>query len=317
MDYFEHKRVLVTGASGFIGSNLVHRLVQKGAQTGVLVRDSSDLWRLAEIKKDVGIFKASLEDQPAVDLAFKEVQPELVFHCAAYGVDPRQTDYDLAVKANIIGTMNILDAAGGTGCEKIINTGTCMEYGEKQQIIRENCEPEPVSIYGSTKAAATIIARQIAFEKGINLITLRPFGVFGEREGSHKFFPHLILSILAGREVKLSPCEQYRDYCYIDNIIDGFLLAAQAHNVKNTILNIGSGVIHQLKTYVDLVYQLMEIDGKPLYGAVPYRKNEMWKQQPEVSKIKRLLHWNPRISLEEGIKRTIAWYRQNQYQYSM
>ncbi|MGE5558998.1 MAG: NAD-dependent epimerase/dehydratase family protein [Bacillota bacterium] len=313
--FFRNKKVLVTGASGFIGSNLVHRLVGEQASTAVLVRRSSDLWRLEEILPELDLCYADLEDASAVHNALNDVRPEMVFHCGAYGVDSRQQDYATAVRVNVIGAINLFNAAAEAGCYKIVNTGTCMEYGDKKELITEDCEARPLEIYGITKLWATMIAHRIAAEKSIKLITLRPFGVFGGREGSHKFFPHLILSILDGREVRLTSCEQYRDYCFIDNIIDGFLLAARDQTLDNEIFNIAGGKAYKLKYYVNLVYKIMKAEGEPQYGAVPYRNNEMWKQQPDVAKIRNTLHWEAKISLEEGLERTIAWYRENRGKY--
>nr|WP_304220166.1 NAD(P)-dependent oxidoreductase [Fredinandcohnia onubensis] len=311
-NFFSNQRVLITGANGFIGSHVVQRMVQEEALVSVLVRESSDLWRIEEYKKDIDIHLVDLRDSSAIDKIVKQIKPDFIFHVGAYGVDSRQKDYFTAASTNIMGTMNLLNSVKDIGCKKFINVGTCMEYGDKQEIIKENSYLEPDSIYGSTKASATIIAHQIAKENNINLVTLRPFGIFGEKEGSHKFFPYIILSILEGKEVNLTPCEQYRDYCYIENIMDGFVLAAKNEAVNHEIFNIGNGEIFKLKHFVDLIYKEMGLQKQPNYGAIPYRKNEVWRQQPDTTKIKRFLNWEPKVSLEEGIKRTINWYMANE-----
>lgn len=310
-DTFRNVKILVTGASGFIGSHIAARMVMEGARVSVLIREESDLWRLDDLKDDFDIYRVDLRDKARLGECIKKVRPDYIFHMGAYGVDARQHDYLTAAHTNIIGTMNLLDALIETGCEKFLNIGTCMEYGDKKEIIPEGATLEPFNIYGSTKAAATLIAHQIAAEKGIDVVTLRAFGIFGENEGSHKFFPHIILSVLQGREVNLTACEQYRDYCYIDNLIDGFLMAALNSSVKNEVFNIGSGTIHKLSYYVDMVYEQMKPAKSPNYGAIPYRPGEVWRPQPDVSKIKKMLNWRPLISFEEGLKRTIAWYDQN------
>jgi nucleoside-diphosphate-sugar epimerase len=310
-NYFGNQKVLITGANGFIGSHVVQRMVQEKALVSVMVRESSDLWRIEELIKDIDIHLVDLRDSSSVDTCIKQIKPDFIFHVGAYGVDSRQKDYYTATSTNIIGTMNLLNSVRDVGCKKFINVGTCMEYGDKKEIIREDSYLEPDSIYGSTKASATIIAHQIAAENNISLVTLRPFGIFGEKEGSHKFFPYIILSILEGKEVNLTPCEQYRDYCYIDNIMDGFVLAAKNENIKNQIFNIASGEIFKLKHFVDIIYKEVGLKNQPNFGALPYRKNEVWKQQPDTTKIKTLLNWEPKVSLEEGIKRTINWYQEN------
>ncbi len=146
-------------------------------------------------------------------------------------------------------------------------------------------------------------------------MTLRAFGIFGENEGSHKFFPHLILSSLKGGNVDLTACQQYRDYLYVENIIDAFLLAAREKECRNEIFNVGSGEIHPLQYYVDQVFGLMETEAQPRFGALPYRPDEMWRPQPDIGKIQRRLNWKQRISLGEGLVRTINWYRENAYLY--
>jgi nucleoside-diphosphate-sugar epimerase len=314
-EFLNGKKVLITGSSGFIGSHMVFRAIKENANVCVLARESSDLWRIEDVSKKIDIRKIDLRDQTALLAHMKQIKPDFVFHFGAYGVDSRQKDYYEAVDTNIIGTINLLNAAGDIGCEKFINTGSCAEYGDKTELIYEDDELCPLSIYGSTKAAGVIIAHQIAHEKNIDIITLRSFGVFGENEGSHKFFPHLILSILTKGDINLTLCEQYRDYCYVENIIDGFVLAAKDKSIKNEIFNIGSGVVHKMKVFVDLVFKNLNTETKPNYGAVPYRKNEMWKQQPDTGKIRDMLGWKPKISLEEGIARTTHWYKNNLHKY--
>lgn len=177
--------------------------------------------------------------------------------------------------------VHLVKSLSQTGCNKLINIGSCMEYGNKDDQVKENAYLEPFNIYGSTKAAGTIIAHQLAAQEGLPLITLRAFGIFGEREGSHKFFPHIILSILQGREIKLTGCEQYRDYCYVDNLVDAFLLAAKSPQ-QNDIFNVGSGTIRPLRDYVEMIYQRMDSQVKPRYGAIPYRPVEFWRPWPDI-----------------------------------
>jgi nucleoside-diphosphate-sugar epimerase len=195
--------------------------------------------------------------------------------------------------------------------------GSCAEYGDRKDFMSETMYLEPVSIYGSTKACSTILAHQIAKENNISIATIRPFGVFGEAEERHKVFCHIILTALEGKDVPLTLCEQYRDYCYVENIIDALILAAKSSAVKSEIFNAGSGVSYPLKHYVNLIFKYLDIDRKPIYGAVPYRKNEIWGPKPDISKVKSMLHWKPRIDLEQGIKRTVQWFKVNMHEYAM
>lgn len=305
------KAVLVTGAGGFIGSHVTRRMLRENARVSVLVRENTDLWRLADIVDRISIFKADIRDHIGVEQCIAYSRPDYVFHMAAYGVDSRQKDYRVAAETNILGTINLLNALKDSSCKKLLNIGSCMEYGNKVGVIREDAVLEPFNIYGGTKAAATILAHQLARENNLDLITLRAFGIFGENEGSHKFYPNIIISLLRGDTVKLTGCQQYRDYCYIDNLMDALVLAVLNLECRNEVFNVGSGCIHQLKYYVNLVYRHFPNALKPQFGAIPYRADEVWKPHPDVRKIKAMLGWIPKISLQEGLVRTISWYAQN------
>jgi nucleoside-diphosphate-sugar epimerase len=315
--FFRGKNIAVTGANGFIGSRIVKRLVDYGANVHVMVREASDLWRIENELEDVNILRVDMKIPETVTGCVRIAKPEYVFHMAAYGVDHRQKDYIEAAHTNIIGTINIINAAKASGCSKLINTGTSMQYGNRPGPIIEESMYKPNNIYGSTKAAATILAHQIAQESEIDIATIIPFGVFGESEGSHKFFPHVILSVLRGIDVELSHCEQFRDYCYVENIIDGFLLAAVNKSIKNGIFNIGSGETYKLKHFVKLITEKMEINCNIKYGSIDYRKNDLWSPKPDIKKISETLGWKPRISLDKGIEMTIEWFRENLDKYAI
>lgn len=315
--FFRGKKIAVTGANGFIGSRLVKRLVGYGANVHIMVREASDLWRIENLLADVTISRTDMRIPEIVTECVRAAKPEYIFHMAAYGVDHRQKDYIEAANTNILGTINIIEAAKASGCGKLINTGTSMQYGNKPGSIIEDSIYKPNNIYGSTKAAATILAHQIAQENEIDIATIIPFGVFGESEGSHKFFPHVILSALRGIDVELSHCEQFRDYCYVENIIDGFLLAAANKKIKNGIFNIGSGETYKLKHFVNLITEKMECSCNIKYGSIDYRKNDLWSPKPDIKKISEDLGWKPRISLEVGIEMTIEWFKDNLDKYSI
>lgn len=304
------KRILVTGGFGFIGAHLVKRLLAEGAEVFIIGRQGTKTWRLEEELKNVSMYGVDITDSTKVGKCIKDICPEIVFHLAAYGVNSAQNEYIKAANINILGMINILNVLKNACCTKFINMGTCAEYGDRKDPMREDMYPLPVSIYGSSKASATIIAHQIAKENNIDIITLRPFGIFGEGEERHKIFCNIILSILEDKEVKLTLGEQLRDYCYIENIIDGMVMAAKS-NLKNKVLNIANGSLFSLRYYVDLIFKNMKTDRVPLYGSIEYRKNEMWSPAADISEIQTELGWSPKVGLEDGIIKTIKWYEEN------
>ena len=219
---FTNSKVLITGASGFIGSHLVRRMVEENAEVNIIVREGSDLWRIESLLKDIKIYRADLRDSEKIDEYIRKIKPIMLLIWRLTVLIQDKKIIIIAANTNIIGTMNMLNPLISVGCKKFLNIGTSMEYGDKKEIIKETTHLEPFNIYGSTKAASTILAHQIAGENNIDIVTLRAYGVFGENEGNHKFFPHIILSILNNTDVNLTGCEQYRDYSYIENLIDGF-----------------------------------------------------------------------------------------------
>lgn len=308
-------RVLVTGGYGFIGSHLVKRLLKQQANVGLFVRKPSNSWRLTDRLHNIEKYEVDIQDRVQVQNAIKQFKPDYIFHLAAYGVDSANQDYMSAVETNVIGTIHIIQAAKLVDCKKIIHFGSSSEYGNKTKPIDENMVLTPVDIYGSSKAAATIIAHQIALENNINIITLRPFGVFGEAEAPHKLFSYIILQVLNSKSVDLTLCNQLRDYCYIDNIVDACILTIENNGIQHDIFNIGSGEVHPLKYYVELIFKHLQTDRVPNYGALPYRGNERWVPQPNIHKAQKLLAWEPKIGIEEGIVRTVRWYMQNKHLY--
>ncbi|PRT09423.1 CDP-abequose synthase [Bacillus thuringiensis] len=312
---FKNKTFLITGGYGFIGSHLARRLLNLQARIVLFIRTPSNFWRLKDIIKNIETYEIDIRDRKQVQDAIKKVNPDYIFHLAAYGVNSAHTDYMHAIETNIIGTCNIIQAAKLMNCKKIINFGSSSEYGNKMEPIHENMLLTPVDIYGSTKAAATILAHQIASENSINLITLRPFGIFGESEEPHKIFSYIILQVLQNKDVNLTFCNQLRDYCYIENIIDACILAVENTTVQNEIFNIGSGTIYPLKHYVELLFKHLKTNSRPNYGAIPSRTNERWVPEADVQKIKNSLSWEPRINIEEGIIKTVNWYKNNKHLY--
>ncbi len=303
--------VLVTGGCGFIGSHLVRRLMKSGARVAIATRDTTNAWRLKDVIHEINCYPVDVRHAHQVEACVKNVRPHLIFHMAAYGVDPRQANVSDAVATNVMGTVNILEAARIHQVTRVVNLGSSSEYGDVQEAVTEEAPLEPLDIYGSTKAAATIIAHQQARAHHLSLITLRPFGVFGEYEASHKLFTYVITSALQHHAITLTMCEQSRDYCYVENVIDGLLLAAITPQVREAIFNIGTGSVRPLREYIDLILRFLPTTAKPTYGALPPRNNERWSPHPDVRQIHTQLGWKPHVSVEDGIAQTVAWFVKN------
>ncbi|MBG0970683.1 NAD(P)-dependent oxidoreductase [Bacillus sp. SRB3LM] len=307
----KNSKILVTGGHGFIGAHLVRRLLQEEAQVSILARENANLWRIQNILKDIQICNGDIVDTQKINNISRKLKPDYIFHLAADSGCSSKTTSIQKIKTNILGTANIVEAIAQIGCKKIINLGSSSEYGASLQKIDENTDINPIDIYGITKSTATKIAHNVALKHKMDIVTLRPFNIFGEGESSERLFPYVILQLLQGKNVHLTNCTQTRDYCYIENLITALILAAKKTNIKNEIFNIGSGITHSLQYFVEIIFENFETNKKPLYGFLPYKENERMNVSSDVSKIKKILNWDITTPLEKGIQNTIKWYKEN------
>ncbi len=310
-DSLTGKHLLVTGGAGFIGSHLVRRLTDAHADVTVLTKAGVPLWRLAQTGCCCRIAAADITDEQAVARLFKDSPPDGVFHFAAYGVDSADQDITQAVSVNVGGTVNILKAMKSCGCPRAVMMGSGAEYGNHDGPMDENTPLHPGDAYASTKAAATLIAHQYAASAGIGVVTLRPFGVYGEAEPRHKIICHAILSMLRGEPLDLTPCTQCRDYCYVGDIVDAALSAYQNESLKNAVFNLGTGCARPLRDYIEQIRTVIQPSSAVNFGALPFRAHELWSPMPDVHLAAEQLHWHSAHSLEEGLQKTVNWFREN------
>lgn len=309
------KHLLVTGGAGFIGSHLVRRLADECANVTVLTKSDSPLWRLAQCGCCCRIAAADITDEPSVTRIFNDSPPDGVFHLAAYGVNSADKDISRAVSVNVNGTVNILKAMKNCGCPRAVIMGSGAEYGNHSGPVDENAPLHPSDTYASTKAAATLIAHQYAKQQGIGIVTLRPFGVYGEAEPRHKIFCHAILSMLRGEPLDLTLCTQCRDYCYVGDIVEAAVTAYQNESLKNAVFNLGTGCARPLRDYIEQIRGIIQPGSSVNYGARPFREHELWSPLPDVRLAADQLHWQSKQSLEEGLQKTIEWFRENERYY--
>ena len=308
------KTIFLTGATGFIGSHLLKRLIKEGCNVHISIRKNSSLWRIEDFKDDFVSHKIDLNDFEAVRSLIKQIKPDVIFHLAAYGVDYRQQDIHQTIDVNINASVNLFEAFLANNGNRFIHTGSCFEYGQKNIPISEGDFLDPTSVYGASKASSVHLLSGMA--KGMQsgeLVILRPFGVFGENEGLHRFVPQVIDKLKCEHAVQMTLGEQIRDYIYIDDLIDAYILAAVVPlENKVEIINIGSGKGIAIKHLALIILKQLGVSNDLLqFGAMPYRPDEMMYLVANVGKAKSVLGWEPKVSIEKGIEYTINWYNQN------
>lgn len=320
-------KVLVTGAGGFIGSHLADRLVEEGASVRAMVHyNALGSWGWLERSLLAGrmdVVAGDITDAVSVREAMRGV--DVVFHLAALIAIPYSYRAPASyVRANIEGTLHVLQAARDLGTRRVIVTSTSEVYGTARTVpITEEHPLQGQSPYSATKIGADKLAEAYHLSYGLPVVTLRPFNTFGPRQSARAVIPTIITQALAGDVVKLGNTHPTRDLNYVGNTVDGYVAAATAPNIEGATIQLGTGREISIGELVPLVGSLV---GKTLRVVVDDDRQR--KAGSEVDRLiasraraELLLGWQPKVTLEDGLARTVeflrehaALYRTGQYQ---
>jgi len=314
MGCVENLKALITGATGFIGSNLLRALVSNNFETHVTIRKDSNIWRISEVIDQVEVHYCDLTDQERVKQMILETRPQLIFHLAAHGATPHQKEKAKIMNANFMGTINLIDACVEAGFECFINTGSSSEYGIKLEPMKETDVLEPIDDYGVSKAAATLYCQSIAKNHDLNILTLRLFSPYGYFEDPDRLVPYLIRSCLNDEPVVLYNPKAVRDFVFIDDVVNAYLVAVKSADkvMSGEIFNVSSGKQHSVKDIFNIVKKTTRYKKKAIIDNSKSRmrpgdKAIIW--EADITKIKKVLGWEARTTLTEGIKKTVAWFK--------
>ena len=311
------KKILVTGATGFVGANLVRHFLKKGASISILKRQESNLWRIRNIANQISVYNADLLDYARVNKAVKRIRPDVILHAATYGGYLIQDSLSGILKTNFDGTVNLLDAYLKSGFGLFVNTGSSSEYGIKVSPMRESDLLKPVTPYGVSKAAASIYCQYAAKKHSLPIVTLRLFSPYGYFDDGTRAVSQIILSCLSDKAVNIYSPDSVRDFIFIDDVVDAYEKAlVKMSNMRGDTFNIGSGNQCSIKKLAVKITR--EIDNNAI---VKYQKKPSVRIEPkswvaDISKSSAGLKWRPRINIDEGLKKTIGWFRENEGLYS-
>ncbi len=298
------ERVLVTGGSGFIGSHLIEALLRRGAEVYCLLRPGNPATNLSAVRNDMCIVDADLTDRESVQRAVYVARPKVVFHLAAVGVADVNLDPALVARVNIEGTLHLLQALQGE-YRVLVNTGTCHEYGNQPAPLREDLPPRPELPYAIAKTAAWHFCNRFGQTEGWPIVTVRPFSVYGPRQAANTFIQACIAAAREGRPFEMTAGEQKRDWVYVDDVVEGFIRAAETPTAVGSTFNLCSGVGTTLYEVARMIVQAM---GRPIEirrGALPYRDGEIWEQVGDPTRAREVLGWEATTSLGKGIQKAI------------
>ncbi len=311
------KRVLVTGAGGFIGSHLAERLVELGATTRALVHyNALGSWGWLDqspLRGDMAVVAGDICDRDSVRSAMDGV--DVVFHLAALIAIPYSYRAPASyVRTNIEGTLNVLQAARDLGTERVIHTSTSEVYGTARYAPIDEAHPlQGQSPYAASKIGADKMAESFRLSFAVPVVTVRPFNTFGPRQSARAVLPTIMSQCLAGDTVRLGNLSPMRDLNFVSNTVDGFVSAAAVPDAVGRTINLGSG---REISIGDLAALTAKIVGRPITI-----ESDEARLRPEGSEVERLLAdftlartvlgWEPLVSLEVGLQRTLEWMKTN------
>jgi len=309
------KVYLITGATGFIGSCLLRKLIAKNESTHVLLRKQANLWRIRDLLQNTNIHFSNLSDIKILSKIVEKIKPDVIYHLATYGAYSFQDNAEASIKTNVIGTWNLLKATSAVNYELFVNTGSSSEYGFKKLPMTEQDSLEPASYYAVTKCSQTLLCSCFAKENRKPIVILRPFSVYGPYEERTRFVPVLMRSLHLNEKIDLVSPEIARDYVYIDDILDAYLLIDKLKKFPGEIFNIGTGMQSTIKDVVDMA---MKITGRTICCNWHGMQDRNWDTDnwvADISKAKRLLDWKPKILLKTGLGLFWEWLKSNQHFY--
>lgn len=310
------KKVLVTGAAGFIGACLVEDLVKENYDVSIIIRKTSNTWRLNKIIDKVRIYYCDITNKSELEEVARISKPEYIFHLATYGAYYFQNNDDLIIKTNIMGTKNMVEAFSKVNYKAFVNVGSSSEYGVKKENMKESFFLEPINIYGVSKAAATLYCNMVYKAQNKPIGTVRFFSVYGNYEDKTRLIPSVILACLKDKNPKLANGEAVRDFIYIKDVIEFLKLVVFTEKISGKIYNLGSGVQHSVREMTETIIKESGKKVKPMWGELEGRKSDTLKWQADMSLVKKELNWMPKYNLNQGVKESIKWFRDNRSLYN-
>ena len=311
------KNILITGATGFVGANLVKHFLKKGANISIFKRQQSSLWRIKDIIDQISVYNADLLDCAKVNKAVKRIRPDVILHAATYGGHATQANLTRIFKTNFDGTVNLLNSCLKNGFELFVNTGSSSEYGVKDYPMRESDLLKPVTLYGVSKAAASIYCQYAAKRHNLPIVTLRLFSPYGYFDDRSRVISYIILSCLKNKTINISSPNPVRDFIFIDDVVDAYeKTMVRCSNMSGSIFNIGSGKQCSIEKLAGKITRAIDDN-----TVIKYQKKLSTRIEPknwvaDISKSSVELKWQPKFSIDEGLRKTIVWFRENKELYS-
>ncbi len=301
-------RALVTGATGFIGSYLIEYLLKNKIDVGIVKRKKSDTWRIKDFLNNITIIESDMGKINDAEGLIINFAPDTIFHLAWTGVTNKYRNDINQIDKNIYGSIKLVKIGKKAGCKTFIGLGSQAEYGPLQKIINENMPTNPTTLYGVSKLCCGLLTRSLCSHFNIRFAWIRLFSSYGPKADSSWMIPYLILSLLRNEKPSLTKGEQRWDYIYVEDVAEAIYTIAKTPEAEG-VFNLGSGKTHTIKSIVESIRDLINSNAPLGIGEVPYREDQIMHLQADISRIKSITNWSPKVMLSDGLRRTVCWYK--------
>ena len=306
-------KVLITGATGFIGSHITKAALDQQHEVAIIKRPSSDTSRLQDILDKVQAYNADLRDIRVVSEVLAHFKPQVIFHLATYyAINHKPQDIAAMTDTNVLGTINLLEAAKEAKVSLFVNTSSCFVYKPAQQKVTEESPVEPLNLYALTKVQAEEACAFYAKEYNLQCLTLRIFSPYGPADHQRRLIPYIITTFLQKEGPQMTTGKQQWDFVYVSDIVDAYMkiLLRSDFDQGHTVFNIGSGEATSVRGIAERLKEILGSDIEPVWGAMPHRSNELWFVCADITKAKQFLGWEPQVRiLEKGLPLTVQYYQ--------
>lgn len=301
-------RCFVTGASGYIGSYLVRRLLADGHRVAVLLRAGSNRAPLADFLPRVEVIEGNFDPASYRD-ALASFSPEAVFHLGWNGTTAPDRNGPHQISENVRAALDLLEVSHRCGARVFLSTGSQAEYGRVSGIISEDQPLRPETAYGVAKAALSQLIPAYCQRAGMQSIWMRIFSVYGPGDLPIHMLPTLINGLLERQRPALTAGGQQWDYLYIDDVVDAIARSATAPGLSG-VFNLASGRVANLRSIIERVRDLIDPSLPVGLGDLPYSHDQVMHLEGNIARIREAIGWEPRTSLEDGLQKTVAWHKQ-------
>ena len=303
MNQFNGATVLVVGGEGFIGQHLVSKLCNLKSYVvsiGTKVHTGTKAHKYLSV---------DVRDKDKLGSLLKDFDFEYIFNfCGYINHAPYCKNGRDVIDVHFIGLLNLLDQTCGSQLKCFVNVGSSDEYGSNVSPQNESMREDAISPYSVAKVAGTQLIQALAKTENFPGVVVRPFLVYGPGQNMSRFIPQVISGCLEDLDFPVSKAEQLRDFCFIEDIIDGILLAATKKDALGEVINLASGNPTSIRSIIQEIVNLIG-GGRPQWGKLNYRIGENMELYADITKAKKILKWKPKITMKEGLKETIDFYK--------